>query len=147
MKSPIGRATTPGNSVSYFKREHRRSVFIAKQRGVLRSWPKSPTHRHCRRTLTTYVRHTPRTRKRYWSCKRGHTNHADVWVLIDQRAQQVHFLVQIGSPHVAYSLASKSLCTILSANSVLLHLSAMSESHARLMAVQACPSTQTSCGS
>ena len=123
------------------------NLFIAEKKGVLRSWPKSPTHRHCMQTSTTYVRHTPRTREQYWSCKREHTNHADVWVLVDQRAQQVHFLVQIGSPHVAYPLASKSLCAVLPTNSVLLHLSAMRESHARLMAVQACPSTQTRCSS
>lgn len=87
----------------------------------------------------------PRKRKPKQIRKRRRTNHADVWVLIDQRAQQIHLLVQIRPPDVSYPLPSKTLCAILATYGVLLQLSTMSETHTRLVAIQTRPSTETSC--
>ena len=56
--------------------------------------------------------------------------------MFDQRAQDVHLLVQIRAPDVAYALAGDALSTVLSAHRILLHLCAVGEAHARLLAVQ-----------
>jgi hypothetical protein len=70
-----------------------------------------------------------------------YTDHADVWVLVNEGAQEVHLLVQVRPPYVANSLTCETLCAILTTHSVLLQLSAMSETHARLVSVQTCPSS------
>lgn len=63
--------------------------------------------------------------------------------MFDERAQQLHLLVQVRSPHLAYALAGHSFGAILSASQsgFLLQLSTMSKTHARFVAIQPRPST------
>jgi hypothetical protein len=69
--------------------------------------------------------------------------------LFHERAQHVHLLVQVASPHFAYALTRQSLRPILAAaqSGVLLQLSTVGETHARFVAVQPRPSSDAAEGS
>lgn len=72
-----------------------------------------------------------------------YTNHADVRVLLDQGTQQFHLLMQVAPPHFTDALSGNALGTALCTThlGVLLHLSTVSKTQARFMAVQSGSST------
>jgi hypothetical protein len=75
------------------------------------------------------------------------THHADVRVLFNKRAQQLHLLMQIRLPNLTYPLSSNALGGILATQISILRC-ALSKTHARLMSIQARSSaypTQSCC--
>jgi hypothetical protein len=70
-----------------------------------------------------------------------YTDHADVGILVDKRAEEVHFVVQVGPPDVSYPLTCDPLCAVLAPHSTLLQLCPMSKAHARLVTIESCAST------
>jgi hypothetical protein len=71
----------------------------------------------------------------------GYTDHADIGILVDKRAKEVHFVVQVGPPDVTYPLACDALCAVLAPHRAFLQLRAVSKAHARLVAIQPRAST------
>lgn len=71
------------------------------------------------------------------------TDHANIRILLDERTQQFHLLVQVVLPHVAYALSSNALGAVLYAahGGILLHLSAVGKSQSRFVAVQSSSTT------
>jgi hypothetical protein len=87
----MGRATTPGNSVSYSESEHE----VQKGEGEV-EWKlpqeKKPSHHRWRLTLHVSDK-APIQELSDRIVGKWYTDHADVGVPVDERAQHIHLLV------------------------------------------------------